>query len=211
LQENVFSKFELKIEKSRSQKRLTLGAGKNPLPYMVWSAGQREFVPLLLGFYWLMPSTKNARRKELEWVIIEEPEMGLHPKAVSVVLLLVLELLKRKYRVCISTHSTQVLELVWALQRLHGTSGGTAGILDLFTDNTQYRGELRGVAQAASTKKMRAYYFERETGLVHDISKLDSFSSVESESSWGGLTDFSARVNTTVAQAVANATGRKKL
>ena len=46
---------------------------------MVWSAGQREFVPLLLGMYWLMPPAKISPAQRLEWVVIEEPEMGLHP------------------------------------------------------------------------------------------------------------------------------------
>lgn len=72
-------------------------------------------MPLLLGLYWLLPPAKVRRRGALEWVVIEEPEMGLHPNAVSVVILLILELLQRGYRVCLSTHSTHVLDIVWAL------------------------------------------------------------------------------------------------
>ena len=110
LQSNLFSSFELRIDKSRSQKRLVLGTGTTDLPYMVWSAGQREFVPLLLGLYWLMPPTRVARRGALKWVVIEELEMGLHPRAISVVLLLVLELLARGYRVVENV-------LIWILLR----------------------------------------------------------------------------------------------
>ena len=62
---------------------------------MVWSAGQREVIPLLLGLYWLMPSTRISKRRDVEWAIIEELEMGLHPHAISAVLLMVLELLTR--------------------------------------------------------------------------------------------------------------------
>ena len=89
---------------------------------MAWSAGQREFVPLLMGLYWLMPAARASQRGDLEWVIIEELEMGLHPRAIAVVLLLVLELLWRGYRVCLSSHSPHVLDLVWALQviKQHG-------------------------------------------------------------------------------------------
>jgi hypothetical protein len=205
LQENLFANFKLAVEKSRSQKRLTLGAGQDPLPYMVWSAGQREFVPLLLGLYWLMPSTKVARRNDLEWVVIEEPEMGLHPKAISVVLLLILELLKRGYRVCVSTHSPQILELVWALKRLHGAGGSTGAVLDLFTKDQAQRNELRGVASAARSKKFRVYHFDRESGIVRDISQLDPLSSESSEANWGGLTEFSERANDAVARAANNA------
>ena len=62
LVEHVFGGFSLKIDKVASQKRLVLEHGGDPLPHMVWSAGQREFVPLLLGLYWLMPSARLARR-----------------------------------------------------------------------------------------------------------------------------------------------------
>src|SRR2546427_713628 len=121
LQRHVFSDFHLRVDKFRSQKRLVLGAGsdaESSLPYMVWSAGQREFVPLLLGFYWLMPSTKVSTRGEIKWVVLEELEMGLHPRAISIVLLLVFELVARGYRVCLSTHSPQGLDAIWAFKHL---------------------------------------------------------------------------------------------
>ncbi len=66
---------------------------------MTWTAGQREFTPLTLGLYHLLPSVKLRKREETDWVVLEEPEMGLHPQAVTVVMLLVLELLWRGYRV----------------------------------------------------------------------------------------------------------------
>ena len=62
LQKHVFGDFHLRVDKVR-RKRLVLGATTAPLPYMVWSAGQREFVPLLLGLYWLMPPRKFPRRE----------------------------------------------------------------------------------------------------------------------------------------------------
>lgn len=62
---------------------------------------QRELVPLLLGLYWLLPHTKVSRREKLEWVAIEEPEMGLHPSTIAVVILLALELLQTATR-CMS-------------------------------------------------------------------------------------------------------------
>jgi hypothetical protein len=205
LQQNVFSKFKLTINKERAQKRLVLGAGSKPLPYMVWSAGQREFVPLLLGFYWLMPPTKVARREALEWVIIEELEMGLHPRAIAVVLLLVLELLHRNYRVCLSTHSPQVLELVWGLNRIRETNGTTNDVLDLFGTPAKLRQSLRSVATRAIEKRMRVYYFESTSGNVHDISRLNPESTTRAEAAWGGLSEFSEQVNNVVARVTANA------
>ena len=72
LERDVFSKFALKVDKVHSQKRLVLGNGNDNdgLPYMVWSAGQREFVPLLLGFYWLMPPSKVSKRGDIKWVVL---------------------------------------------------------------------------------------------------------------------------------------------
>lgn len=71
LQQSVFAEFSLAVDKVQSQKRLVLSADGGQLPFMVWSAGQREFVPLLLGLYWLMPPSKVARRGDIEWVVID--------------------------------------------------------------------------------------------------------------------------------------------
>ena len=92
LEQNIFAKFKLVLETQFMQMRLVLKSGEQSLPFMVWSAGQREFVPLLLGLYWLLPSDL-ARRSRIKWVVLEELEMGLHPRAIDVVLLIVLELI----------------------------------------------------------------------------------------------------------------------
>lgn len=204
LQKHVFSNFHLKVDKLRSQKRLVLGArgAKRPLPYMVWSAGQREFVPLLLGFYWLMPPTKVSTRDHIEWVILEELEMGLHPRAITVVLLLVFELVVRGYRVCLSTHSPQVLEAIWALKHLKANDAGAESFLEIFeAANTQ---AMRSWADKVMGKTLRVFYFNRQTGITSDISKLDPSDEQEGDSGWGGLTEFSGRANKAVARAAAN-------
>jgi hypothetical protein len=205
LQLHVFSKYHLKVDKVRSQKRLVLGpAGKaDPLPYMVWSAGQREFVPLLLGFYWLMPSTQMSTRKNIKWVVLEELEMGLHPRAIGVVLLLVLELLERGYRVCLSTHSPQILDAVWALKHLKANHAEARDVLGVFeAENTQ---SMRNLAKTVMEKSLKVFYFDRETGKTRDISELDPSAEEDGESGWGGLSEFSARANRAVARSVANA------
>ena len=58
--------------------------------------------------------------------------MGLHPRAISTFLLLVLELMKRDYKVPISTHSTVVLDMIWALRQIQECSGTEGDIKDLF-------------------------------------------------------------------------------
>jgi predicted ATPase len=166
---------------------------------MVWSAGQREFVPLLLGLYWLLPSSKVARRDHLKWVVIEELEMGLHPQAITAVLMIVLELLSRGYRVCLSTHSSQVLECVWALQFLKSNSAKPKEVLDLF--GVRKTASTVSIAEDSLRKIFKVFYFDT-SGKTRDISSLDAGSDESSESEWGGLAEFSSRANRVVAQVI---------
>lgn len=202
LKEAIFGGFELTVDRSRSQKRLVLGQGKgtDQLPYMVWSAGQREFVPLLLGLYWLLPPSKVSRRDDVEWVIIEEPEMGMHPRAVTTILMLTLELIHRGYRVCISTHSPQILELVWVIRTLQDSSADSDHLLELF--KVRRSQQLARVAEHMFEKEFKVYFFGEDSKVVRDISDLDSWSTDESVAQWGGLVDFSGRASEIVATAV---------
>jgi len=159
-------------------------------------------VPLLLGFYWLMPPTKISTRAEIEWVVLEELEMGLHPRAISVVVLLVLELVARGYRVCLSTHSPQVLDAIWALKHLRENHASPQALLKIFeAPNTP---PMQRLATSAMQKTVKVYYFNRETGVTADISNLDPSAEGQAEAGWGGLSEFSGRANEAVARAVAN-------
>ena len=209
LAKSFFPGYNLRVDRHRSQRRLVLQAsngqqpllnGQEQLPFMVWSAGQREFVPLLLGFYWLMPPSKVNRRGQIQWVVIEELEMGLHPQAISVTMLMVLELLGRGYRVCLSTHSPHVLDVVWALHMLKTHAPDPDLLLEIF--GTQKTDPMRKMAKAVLRKSMHVYYFDRD-GQTRDISSLDPGSSDKIESGWGGITDFSGRVADVVSKAVA--------
>lgn len=203
LNKTIFGNFSLRVDKHLSQKRLMLGpkGGNGGLPFMVWSAGQREFMPLLLGFYWLMPPTKVARRNDIEWVIIEEPEMGLHTQAIATVLLMVLELLHRGYKVCLSTHSPYVLDVVWALRSLKEHHAEKDLLLDIF--DVRRGTQVDRVAESALKKDTKVYYFDRTSGQVKDISNLDPGALEIEEAGWGGLSEFSGRVADVVAKAVA--------
>jgi AAA domain, putative AbiEii toxin, Type IV TA system len=202
LRDSIFFNFKLGIDRLLPQKRLVLYSNRSPLPYMVWSAGQREFVPLLLGFFWLMPQPGATRRENIEWVIIEEIEMGLHPRAVSTALLLVLELIVRGYRVCLSTHSPQVLDMVWAWQTLKANHASPDQLLEIFgAPNTP---GLQKLAREALQKTARVYYFSAQRK-SKDITSLDPGSVEKIEASWGGLLEFSGRANEAVAKAVARA------
>jgi hypothetical protein len=201
LSRHVFGGFGLQVDRHGAQKRLVLrqeDAGQS-IPYMAWSAGQREFVPLLMGLYWLMPPAKVKRREPIECAIIEELEMGLHPNAISVVLLLLMELLWRGYRVCISTHSPHVLDVVWALQTMRKHQATPNDLLDLF--DVAKTAPMKRVAEAALQREARVYYFDRQ-GETKDISELDPGSEHAWEAGWGGLSEFSGHVNDVVAKVV---------
>ncbi len=203
LEDNIFGGFRLRTDTSTHQRRLILKRDSgHALPYLVWSAGQREFVPLLLGLYWLMPPSKVPTRGALEWVVIEEPEMGLHPNGIGAVLNLVMELLLRGYRICISTHSPHVLDIVWALGFLRENGGRTRDVLNLLGLASTPR--TRDMASAALAGRFKTYYFARD-GRVRDISHLDPGAEDIAEGGWGGLTEFSGKVGDIVAE-VANRT-----
>ena len=183
-------------------KRLKLTHGKSQLPFMTWTAGQREFTPLLLGLYHLLPPRKFLKQPEIDWVVIEEPEMGLHPQAVTVFMLLVLDLLWRGYRVVLSTHSPLVLTVVWMLRRLRETEARWQLLCDAF--GIENRGPLHLVAKAALEKDVRAYLLHfGQDGKVRskDISSLDPSADDDDVSGWGGLTGFSSHFGDAVRRA----------
>ena len=202
LSRGVFSGSELQLDKHGLQKRIILQVEDSILPFMVWSAGQREFIPLLLGFYWLLPPSKVSKHKDLNWVIIEEPETGLHPQAVSGVLLCIMELMDRGYKVVLSTHSPHILDFVWGLNMLQSFSGDSGLLLDMLdAPKTQ---TLSDMAKRVKSISAKVYYFEhsRKDVYTRDISRLDPAAENIQEGGWGGLVEFSGRVSDVVSRMV---------
>jgi hypothetical protein len=195
----VFRGFGLKVDRSSPQKRLVLGKPdvESVLTFMTWSSGQREFVPLLLGMYWLLPPARLTKRPHVDWVVIEEPEMGLHPRAIGAVMLLALELLSRGYRVCMSTHSPHVLDILWGLGAIQRDRGTPNDVADLF--GVAHDPSVVKIAEAALLKTRRVFFFDPD-GEACDISDLDPGSELPAERGWGELTGFSDRVGRVVAR-----------
>lgn len=214
ISEQLFGHTSLVIDESEFTKRLALlvPGQKQALGFLSWSAGQREFTPMLMGLYWLCTSTQKRKsgsnaRETIDWVVIEEPEMGLHPKGIQAVLLLVLELIRRGYRVVVSTHSPVVLEMVWALQEFKKLRTDEANVRKLFDlPAVPYAKDL---ASAALEKDYRVYFFDRN-GQSHDISQLDPTAEHVDESEWGGLVGFASKVNAGIAQAVNEADAKRR-
>ena len=200
----VFHGGKVALEQDRQlAKRLKLTHGNSSLPFMTWTAGQREFTPLLLGFYHLLPGSKKPKQPGIDWVIIEEPEMGLHPRAITVVLLLVLELLWRGYRVVMTTHSPHVLTAIWMLRRLAEHQARWQLVCEAF--GTTASQQMRSVAEAALAKDYAVHALAfGEDGRVRskDISSLDPDDEDDDISGWGGLTAFSSQFGSVVRKAV---------
>lgn len=200
---SIFGKAEVRLDRSGLRKRIVLSVDGTQLPFMVWSTGQREFAPLLLGLYWLMPSGKAQKKNNIKWVVIEEPEMGLHPQAISALLLILLELLRREYKVVVSTHSSQILELIWAIQFIAKSKDAPARLRELLGLNAKaYSYDL--TETVVHKKTYKTYYFSRQHNVVDvkDISTLDAEDPNEAISEWGGLNLFGTKAADIVTEAV---------
>jgi hypothetical protein len=204
IDEAVFHGGKVELEKEGLRYRLRLAFDQLELPFMTWTAGQREFTPLLLGLYHVLPPRKVKKRKEIDWVVIEEPEMGLHPQAVTVVMLVVLDLLWRGYKVVLSTHSPLVLDIVWAIRLLHTHSARWQLLTWAF--GAKDSPSMRTVMEHALAADYRVYFLQIDqtsrSVTTRDISRLDPDSADDDEASWGGLTGFSSRFGTAVRDAV---------
>lgn len=175
------------------------------LPFMTWTAGQREFTPLLLGLYHVLPPRKVKKRKEIDWVIVEEPEMGLHPQAIAVFMLLVLDMLWRGYKVVLSTHSPLILDVIWAIRQLAKHRSRWQLLCGAF--GVHKAASVRTVMEHALTScDYRVHYLELNpsSGRVtsRDISNLDPGAPDDAEANWGGLTGFSSKFGEAVRTAV---------
>jgi AAA ATPase domain len=203
INESVFHGGTVGLEQDQQHsKRLKLRHGEAQLPFMTWTAGQREFTPLLLGLYHLLPSRREKKRTDIDWVIIEEPEMGLHPQALTVLLLLTLDLLWRGYRIVISTHSPHVLSAIWMIRRLKQYQALPQRLCEAF--GVKPTKPLQDVAKKALASTYFVHLLEfTKNGKVRskDISSLDPGSEDDSVSGWGGLTGFSDRFGEAVRRA----------
>ncbi len=171
-----------------------------PLPLMTWSSGQREFFPLL----WAAQTTlmDTATPQAYSWIVIEEPEMGLHTAALRAFLMLVAHWLTRGYRVILTTHAAQIVEFAWVLrqaQRVHKATPTAAAVLKRYLDLPE------ATWRALLGREVRVYGFKRQGQKVHlkDISPLDAWSEDADEADWGGLTESATRAHEVVGQLTA--------
>ncbi len=199
----IFHDAKVIIDKTGEQRKMKLEIDEQRIPFMAWSAGQKEFMPLLLAIYCLSgPPSQVVKKSDYSWIIIEEPEMGLHPRAIQSVLLEIIELMQNGYKIIISTHSSIFLEFVWAFNNLQSLPEEKfkVALCDMFSirpDTTAAR-----IFDDLRHKTIKTYFSANKTDkngvIFSDISTLDAFSDDINVSEWGGLSSFSGKASETV-------------
>lgn len=200
---SIFHNGKVVIDQAGGQRKMKLSIGGVKLPFMTWSAGQKEFMPLLLAIYCLTgPTSSVVKRDSYKWVIIEEPEMGLHPKAIETVIIEIIELMQQGFKVVLSTHSSVFVDFAWTLKELSSLSESMfkkamCRLFDLKVDT-----RTKSIFSDLQAKSVNAYYFRPgEEGVVStDISSLDVMDSNLAVSEWGGLSSFAGRASEIVSE-----------
>lgn len=194
--ENIFHGGKIVMEDVAGLRKFKMRIDSANIPFMTWSAGQKEFMPLLLAFYYLSGGDSQLmKRSKHKYVVIEEPEMGLHPQAIKSVILEILELIHNGLKVIISTHSTTLLDFAWAFNIINGSS---------CNNKTDAFYEMFDIAKDASNehlfdglleKKISTVYFSRAGKYVTstDISSIDAGDDNLDVSEWGGLSRFASK------------------
>lgn len=203
IDKSVFHGAEVVIDQSSGQRKMKLRVGDANLPFMTWSAGQKEFMPLLLAMYCLSgPSTSVVNKDDYKWVIIEEPEMGLHPRAIETVILQIIELMQSGYKVVVSTHSSTLLEFAWVCESLKNLPAEqlSEALRELF--DIKEESSVASIFDGLQDKVSKAYFFSagREGVESTDISSLDVGDENPMIAEWGGLSAFSGKASEVVSK-----------
>ena len=196
--ENIFHGGKIVMEENSGQKKMKMKIDDMSIPFMTWSAGQKEFMPLLIAFYCLSgPASQVFKKDNYKYVVIEEPEMGLHPQAIKAVLLEILELIHNGLKVIVSTHSTTLLDFAWAFSIVKKSSSDNKedALYEMF--DLRKNAATSQIFEGLFSKQLSTYYFSHTAkGKVTstDISSLDAGSEDNAISEWGGLSQFSSKV-----------------
>lgn len=196
---------EINMRRNAGSPRLEMTIDKQVIPYMAWSTGQRELTPMLMVLDYCngmfkTASKENPNEKRAKYIIIEEPELGLHPRAIIEFMFTVLKLMKSGVKVVISTHSSTPLDFVWAMNHLKESNADIANIAEMFDFKIKDKSVFDGLAE----KVIKVYYFspDNKTRKVYskDISSLDVYSEDEDVSNWGGMSLSADRAGSIVSK-----------
>ena len=206
-QGSIFHNGKVTIDDSSGQKKMRLAVGDLSIPFMAWSAGQKEFMPLLMAFYCLSGPPQNViDRSQYRYVVLEEPEMGLHPQAIQSVLLQTIELVQNGYKVILSTHSQVLLEFAWAFNVIKDSDANKEQKEKMLQHvfGVERFESIGTMLDGFFDKSIRTYYFaDKGNGVTAvDVSSLDVASDNKDIADWGGLSQFSDKTSEIVSQVI---------
>lgn len=206
--DNIYHKGEIYITKERmGQSKIRMKVADADIPFSSWSMGQKEFTPLQICF--------NSLKDRVSYIIIEEPELGLHPKAIQDFLKFTLKNCnfeipinydifwseKKKNKLIISTHSDTIIQFVWALSNIAHISdkdkyiNAVMKMLNADSEDVDLQKNLKYLFNHRNN--IKTYFFN--DGISKDISSLDAWSDDPDIVDWGGLTTFASTVGDIVA------------
>ena len=189
------------MDERAGQKKMRLEVEDMSVPFMTWSAGQKEFMPLLMAFYCLTnPPSKIIKKEKYKYVVIEEPEMGLHPQAIKSIILQIIDLSARNYKVIISTHSPVFLEFAWAFNLLKNQKCDDKALRELF--DLKELDAAEDLFKGFIDKTINTFYFSRQNDKVisKDITSLDAGSEDIDIAEWGGISSFAGKAGDIVSK-----------
>ncbi|MDR0938467.1 MAG: ATP-binding protein [Mediterranea sp.] len=203
---SIFHGGTVYVDTRTGQRKMRMKIDGMDIPFMTWSAGQKESTPLLMGIanLWNTPQTPIGK-DTYKYVVVEEPEMGLHPQAIKFVLFQLLDLIYLGYQIILSTHSPSFLEFAWSIRRLQESEAPIEkrqqALEELFSETESPH--KRFIAQTILGKQIKTHYFKhKEDGKVYseDISSLDVFNDNVDISEWGGLSEFATKTSELVSR-----------
>jgi hypothetical protein len=184
------------------QQKLALEMDGNIVVFNDWSTGQKQYLPIATTIDVLKTYDFEGSYFKEKIVVIEEPELGLHPKAIQSFILQIFTLMERGFRIVLSTHSELILETMWVLNQIVENQQDFDVLVPLF--ETENRPEFLATFQALRGKSFRTFYFDRQNefggAISTEISSLDLFSEDPNMANWGGFMNFKDRANAVVAQ-----------
>ena len=188
---SIYHNGKIEIDSSMGPQKMRLRVGETSLPFVAWSAGQKEYMPLSMANYFI----SKDQTSKFQYIVIEEPEMGLHPRAIIGFINEVSLLMAKGFKIVISTHSSVFLEFAWVIKTMQDSTEESfknviseAGIADSQAIDVLYK----------SRKNIKTYFFNN--GISKDISTLDAWSNDPDVSQMGELTSFNALICDAIAK-----------
>ncbi|GAB3638536.1 hypothetical protein GCM10027422_41260 [Hymenobacter arcticus] len=148
--------------------------GEDWLPFSALSDGTKRLFYLIIEVL----SPLGARRSQPKIILIEEPELGVHPHQLHLLLNLIREV-SREHQVILTTHAPQVLDMLGKkeLDRISVCEATTK-------KGTQFR-------KLSRTKQAQARIYMQETGFLSDYWR---YSYLEGDVRWSGANGHRAKV-----------------